>query len=370
MDIIKIIREEYQRLYENNDWYNDEESLADKILNQKYGISTQGNKKEFDNRETSGKFIGNVNGDIPIYLNPKSLEGFDEYCRGVIMANGDLYMSKSFNTNHKYIFRLLSSKGILPVDYLNKYWKTPEKFIAIERIKNTNNFVPSIAYEDDQLDVVNKFFQSVQSKHPFIKLTTDFNQNNALVEIIKEELEDWFDNNEPSLADNIYNNKLGINADNDNTNDTYSQGEYIGSTTNSYNTTKVKIFLNPLSLNKFQTNCRGIVMDSGDLYLCDSPNLTHYNIIDFLSKKNIIANNMKNWYYRIVPTNFVAISRYYTSDEFVESESYFQQPEIFKGILEIFNEINKNNKYRFTIRKSNLNILANDYVYNAKDDAD
>lgn len=169
--------------------------------------------------------------------------------------------------------------------------------------------------------------------------------------ILKEELDNWFDNNEPSLADNIYNQKYGINADNntEEADNAYSQGQYIGSTTNSYNTTKVKIFLNPLSLHKFQTRCRGVVMDNGDLYLANTPNLTHYNIIDFLSEKKILADNMKQWYYRIVPTNFVAVVRNYSLDEFFESESYYHNPEIFQRIEQIFNELNKNNRYTFTV---------------------
>ncbi len=158
MDILKIIREEFQRVYENDDWYNDEESLADKMLNQRFGISTQEKQQTFDNQQ--GKFVGYVGGDKsqPIYLNPKSLEGFDDKCRGAIFANGDLYLSKSSEVYHYRLFLALEQRNIIANGEAVHYSNFPDKYIAVARKGNSNVFIPSENYKDDSYDyIVNVF---------------------------------------------------------------------------------------------------------------------------------------------------------------------------------------------------------------------
>ena len=145
--LFKILKEEFEN------FFNDEPSLGDRLFNKKH--STEPIKSDSDS--ASGEYIGSVNklldkpisNPVPVYKNPKNLKGFTDDCRGILLANGDLYLAKTYYALHDNILDLLAQKGIIPYaskfDYGDKY---PEQFIAVIRAGETNVFNQSIAYDD------------------------------------------------------------------------------------------------------------------------------------------------------------------------------------------------------------------------------
>jgi len=148
--IVQIIKEEVQN------WFDDEPSIADRIY-QKRGITpTQQTPTSHD--DVSGEFVGYLmktwaggkyNQPIPIYRNPKNLRGYDLITRGVLVGNGDIYVSKLGDGLHIDILYLLAKEGIIPVDSIvpNYTQIMPEEYITIIRMGN-NRFTQSEGYEE------------------------------------------------------------------------------------------------------------------------------------------------------------------------------------------------------------------------------
>ena len=150
----------------------DEETLIDKYHATK-GIHTQPPKEEID-----GEFIGNVTYSwerktkepIPLYKNPRNLNGFPKETRGVILQNGDIYLAAHTDALHDNILMLLSKKGIVPTAAtFNWYRDFPEEFVAIQRMGNTNIFTSSASYADfpKTPDVYIEHFDNANDKHPY-----------------------------------------------------------------------------------------------------------------------------------------------------------------------------------------------------------
>ena len=76
---------------------NNEPSIADDIYSKRYGIETKEEDKPI-NAQLVGyvKKQGNrpLTPPVPVYKNPKNLEGFSEDTRGVLLNDGDLYLAK------------------------------------------------------------------------------------------------------------------------------------------------------------------------------------------------------------------------------------------------------------------------------------
>ncbi len=155
MNILRIICEEYQRLYENinsNDWYvDDDESIADKMY-AKFGISANQQQSQEPPSTTKGKYIGSFYREsypgIPmaVYLNPKNLSEFNPSVRAVLMQNGDLYVCANNKGYHEDILILLAKLNIVPINSQNVYYikdHMPKEFIAIRRIGRSDTFEPS-----------------------------------------------------------------------------------------------------------------------------------------------------------------------------------------------------------------------------------
>jgi len=168
--LLQIIKEEVSQFY--NDWQiNDEPSIADKYFEKISGQQTQQPEKP----QVDGELIGYVthawtqklSAPIPIYKNPRSLNGIGTEARGILVASGDLYLAPSYNAMHDNILELLSGKGIVPVGKVYHYWeKYPEEFIAVQRVFNTNTFAQSVAYDEfpPQYDEI---FRIAGQKQPF-----------------------------------------------------------------------------------------------------------------------------------------------------------------------------------------------------------
>jgi hypothetical protein len=175
--IFQIIKEEVENFF--SDWQtSDEPSIADKYYEKYYGIDTDNPSKEVKN--VTGDVIGyittNWNGQameipIPIYKNPRTLEGIGKTTRGILLNNGDLYLARTYYAAHEMILEVLSDKGIIPSSTQHKYGEElPKEFVAVQRNGTTNNFVESDVYHmyrkffpQYYIDIFNR----ANAKHPF-----------------------------------------------------------------------------------------------------------------------------------------------------------------------------------------------------------
>lgn len=92
---------------------------------------------------------GKYDPPVPIYRNPKNLTNFPLVARGILTANGDVYVSLTNEGQHYDILQLLASKGVIPqssvtLDYSKRM---PREFVAVLRF-GKNRFVQSTSYGD------------------------------------------------------------------------------------------------------------------------------------------------------------------------------------------------------------------------------
>jgi len=166
-NIFQIIKEEIQNFY--SDWQsNDEPSIADKYYEKK-GITTKPIETPI-NAELIGyvnKQINKLINPVPVYKNPKNLNGFSNDTRGILMSNGDLYLAQNYMTLHDNILDLLAEHGI--VSYGSKFGYAenyPKDFVAVVRVGNSNTFGQSTAY-DVFPNYYIKIFDIAEEKQPF-----------------------------------------------------------------------------------------------------------------------------------------------------------------------------------------------------------
>jgi hypothetical protein len=172
--LLQIIKEELNGFY--NDWsMNDEPSLADKYY-EKQGIDTQTTTQQQQQQATpiDAELVGYVDKQmqspitpVPVYKNPKTLNGFTKECRGILLSNGDLYVAQSYNAFHDNILPMLAAKGVIPYKATHNYDRDfPEEFVAVQRTFNTNNFAQSTAY-DEFPPHYEEIFAIGQQKQPY-----------------------------------------------------------------------------------------------------------------------------------------------------------------------------------------------------------
>jgi len=149
--LLQIIKEEISNF--TSDWsMNDEPSLADRYYDNK-GITT---KEPQQQNKIDAELVGYVDKQwtksitpIPVYKNPRTLNGFTNETRGILLSTGDFYVAQSYNALHDNILQMLADKGIVPLAAIYNYDKNyPEQFVAVQRTFNTNNFAQSMAYDE------------------------------------------------------------------------------------------------------------------------------------------------------------------------------------------------------------------------------
>lgn len=167
--LLQIIKEEVNGFY--NDWsMNDEPSIADRIY-QRQGIDTQTASQQQQQIDAEQAGYVDKRGNtpikpIPVYKNPKSLDGFTNEARGILLSNGDFYLAQS-DVLHDNMLSMLASKGIVPLQATFNYGqKYPEEFVAVIRTFNTNNFSQSSAY-DEFPEYYEEIFNIARQKQPF-----------------------------------------------------------------------------------------------------------------------------------------------------------------------------------------------------------
>ena len=159
---LNILKEELE------DWFDDEEGLADKMYASRFGINTQQPQQSKPKLESQGELVGYLesNPDYPIYRNPETLDGFDDNCRGVIFANGNLYLCTNYEIYHRRLFDFLQVKDLENVDP-KFYYLFPDRYVAVARINRTNTFVPSESYKDESYPYIVETFSKY--RNPNIK---------------------------------------------------------------------------------------------------------------------------------------------------------------------------------------------------------
>jgi hypothetical protein len=132
-----------------------------------------------------------------------------------------------------------------------------------------------------------------------------------IIDIINEELKNWFDD-EPSIADKYYEKNLNITKKPINKETDYS-GELIGYVNHQWHEElpqPIPIIKNPTSLTNFDNNCRGVLTQDGNLYMSTSIEGFHDNILKLLYEKGLIYPNFAfSMYYKTCPEEFIAVSR-------------------------------------------------------------
>lgn len=167
--ILQIIKEEIQKFF--SEWNEDEPNLADKYY--KKFISTQKSTANIPKYNIDAELIGYVDKrwnepletPIPIYKNPKNLDGFTYNARGILMNNGDLYLGQSYNALHENILKLLIKKGI--VSSTEEFTFSPsDNYIAVIRTMGTNDFSQSDDYRIFPKQFI-EIFDIANKKHPY-----------------------------------------------------------------------------------------------------------------------------------------------------------------------------------------------------------
>jgi hypothetical protein len=169
LSILQIIKEEVQNFY--SDWsMSDEPSIADKIYSRNHGIDT-----DEVQRPINAELVGYVNKradkplnpPVPVYKNPKTLDGFTHDTRGILMSNGDLYLAQSYNALHDNILDLLAEKNI--VSYASKFGYAdnyPSNFVAVMRAGGSKTFGQSSAYDEFPMEY-EEIFNNGEAKQPY-----------------------------------------------------------------------------------------------------------------------------------------------------------------------------------------------------------
>ena len=163
--VLQIIKEELEDFYD----YDKEQSMADKYLEKNTTVATMSPNIKIDaeivgyvDRGMSGK----LKEPIPVYKNPKNLNGFSSNSRGVLLSNGDFCLAP-LPILHDFILEMLGQKGIIPYGKVYDYnLEYPEEFIAVIRIGNTNKFGQSSAYGEFP-EYYQEIFDLANKKQPF-----------------------------------------------------------------------------------------------------------------------------------------------------------------------------------------------------------
>lgn len=100
---------------------------------------------------------------VAIYRNPNSLMNFPLVARGILTANGDVYVALTTEGQHYDILQLLARKGVVAQSSVTLDYgkKLPKEFVAVLRF-GKNRFVQSTSYTefppeyDEMFDLANK----------------------------------------------------------------------------------------------------------------------------------------------------------------------------------------------------------------------
>ncbi|MBN1637327.1 MAG: hypothetical protein JW866_00035 [Ignavibacteriales bacterium] len=162
-----------------------------------------------------------------------------------------------------------------------------------------------------------------------------------IFQIIKEEIQDYFSDwgvSEPSIADKYYEKRLGISQSPP---PEEINAELFGFVTMQWDKPMkqpIPVYKNPRTLTGFLSDTRGILLNNGDLYLAQSYNALHENILELLAEHGIVPITSIAGYEQNFPQQFVAVVRAGNSTTFGQSSAYDYFPEHYVEIFKTGNE--------------------------------
>lgn len=170
--------------------------------------------------------------------------------------------------------------------------------------------------------------------------------NQRLLQIIQEELEDFYDyDQEQGMADKYFQTHAAPPPANPTINTNAPVIGYVTDAPMGKIAVPIPVYKNPKDIKGFGMNARGVLMPNGDFYLASSSIAQHDFILKLLGEKGIIPYGTSYDYNHEYPEEFVAVQRKGTTNEFTESSAYSKFPEYYQ---EIFNTANKVQPFKFT----------------------
>ena len=172
--LLQIIKEEVENWFNGDDQSN-LNAYSDKFMSTNAPPAAVAPAQQAQQPKLDGELVGYVTKEwsrqlqipIPIFKNPRSLTGAEAGARGVLMANGDFYLTAKANAMHDNILAALGEKGIIPIAKAYEYYKNlPEEFVAVLRIGNMNVFGQSSAY-DQFPEYYQEIFNVGEQKQPY-----------------------------------------------------------------------------------------------------------------------------------------------------------------------------------------------------------
>jgi hypothetical protein len=200
--LLQIIKEEIEN------WFSDDDQSTLDAYNNKF-MSTKAPPapaQTAPQEKMDGELIGYVTKEwsktlpvpIPIYKNPRTLQGVGVEARGVLIANGDFYLTPTANAMHDNILAVLGEKGIIPYAKVYHYYDgLPEEFVAVQRVAKTNTFAQSAAY-DEFPEYYQEIFKIGEQKQPFQFRAFNLNEMESPLDpnnLISYRPEGYVDNN-------------------------------------------------------------------------------------------------------------------------------------------------------------------------------
>ena len=188
LSIAQLIKEELQDFVKDYWQDNNKPSLADKVFAKNQGVDLK------QDTPIDAELVGYINNRHPVYKNPKNLNGFANNTRGILMANGDLYLGKTLGAFHTYILALLAEHNIVPFAAQYDYDLGEHDYVAVQRIVFSDVFAQSEVYKEFPNSYY-EIFDNGTAKQPYtFKYLEDDNLN---------ELESPLDPNYNAVMSNI-----------------------------------------------------------------------------------------------------------------------------------------------------------------------
>jgi hypothetical protein len=160
----------------------------------------------------------------------------------------------------------------------------------------------------------------------------------SVIQLILEELQDFYDyDQEQSMADRYLQKHVAI----DPAPKEQVDAELIGYVDKQYGrklSEPIPVYKNPQALKGFGYDTRGVLVENGDLYLAKSWQAMHDDILDMLSKKNIVPYAQIYHYFNLLPEEFIAVQRAGSTNTFGQSSAYDEFPDYYDGMFEIANQ--------------------------------
>jgi hypothetical protein len=163
-----------------------------------------------------------------------------------------------------------------------------------------------------------------------------------ITEVLQEVHDEYFEDDDTSIADKMYAQRFGITnqepKQQQSLSDNPQNGKLIGYVNNSaYRKLDypAPVFLNPKSLTDFMPNCRGAIMNDGNIYVATDNKVLHYNLLILLAEKNILPDGMCIKYdVEPYPTNFICVERINNTNNFEQSPVYKNMSNEFMQIFD------------------------------------